>query len=108
MDWGACLKYMVSISVCPWPMLPLNKVPMKPIFTEELWNDYVEKVESNFILKTYPQFDPYFNFLKDKNRLHNLLSDPTMKRMKNHNFIPLVKILQKSARYRWQEDKELL
>ncbi|QYH38375.1 hypothetical protein GYM62_06000 [Algoriphagus sp. NBT04N3] len=80
---------------------------MKTIFTEELWNSYVEKIENDFNLKTYPQFDPYFNFPKDKKRLYDLLSDPLMKRMKNHDFTPLVKILQKTPRYKWQEDKTL-
>ena len=80
---------------------------MKRIFTQELWDAYVDKVEDDFNLKTYPQFDPYFNFPKEKKRLYNLLSDPTMERMKNHDFIPLVKILKKTPRYKWQEDKAL-
>lgn len=80
---------------------------MKTIFTEELWSAYVEKIEDDFNLKSYPQFDPYFNFPKDKKRLYDLLSDPSMKRMKNHDFTPLVKILQKTPRYKWQEDKAL-
>ena len=80
---------------------------MKTIFSEKLWNDYVEKVEDDFNLKTYPHFDPYFNFPKDKKRLHDLLADPSLKRMKNHDFTPLVKILQKTPRYKWQEDKAL-
>lgn len=80
---------------------------MKTIFTEELWSAYVEKIEDDFNLKTYPHFDPYFNFPKDQKRLYDLLSDPSMKRMKNHDFTPLVKILQKTPRYKWQEDKTL-
>lgn len=80
---------------------------MKTIFKKELWNAYVEKVENDFKLKTYPQFDPYFNFQKDKDSLFELLSDTSKKRMKKHNFTPLVKILQKTPRYKWQEDKEL-
>ena len=80
---------------------------MKSIFTEELWIEFVEKVENNFTLKTYPHLDPYFNFPQRKKELYNLLSDRTFKRMKNHNFIPLIKILQKTPRYKWQEDEEL-
>ncbi|WP_169817494.1 reverse transcriptase domain-containing protein [Algoriphagus vanfongensis] len=80
---------------------------MKTIFTKELWDAYVQKVEKDFKLKTYPQLDPYFNFKKDKVILFDLLSDPSLKRMKNHNFTPLIKILQKTPRYKWQEDKEL-
>ena len=80
---------------------------MKTIFNHELWTAYVEKTEDDFKLKTYPQFDPYFNFPKDKIRLYNLLSDPSMKCMKKHDFTPLVKILQKTPRYKWQEDEVL-
>lgn len=80
---------------------------MKAIFTEELWKEYIEKVEDNFKFKTYPQFDPHFNFLANKNNLYSLLSDPSLNRMKNHSFIPLLKVLQKTPRYRWQEDDEL-
>ncbi len=75
---------------------------MKTIFTEDLWNEYVGNVEEDFILKTYPQFDPYFNFPLDKERLRTLLSDPTLKGMKSHNFAPLIKVLQKTPRYRYQ------
>lgn len=82
-------------------------MPMKTIFTKDLWDEYSKKVEDGFVLKTYPQFDPYFDFPKEKHHLKKLLSDFSMKRMKNHNFLPLVKILQKTPRYKWQEDEEL-
>ena len=79
---------------------------MKTIFSEELWQEYVAKVEKDFTLKTYPQFDPFFNFPRDKDRIHYLISDPTFQRMKNHDFIPMIKILQKTPRYRYQEDED--
>ena len=75
---------------------------MERIFTEKIWQEYVEKVEDDFDLKTYPQFEPYFDFPKNKKRLHYLISDPTLKRMWNHDFIPLIKVLQKTPRYRYQ------
>jgi len=80
---------------------------MTTIFTKELWDAYVEKVESDFNLKTYPQFDPYFNFPNEKSRLLHLLSDATMKQLKHHDFTPLLKILKKTPRYKWQEDSEV-
>lgn len=80
---------------------------MKRLFTEETWKAYVEKVEMDFQLKTYPHFDPYFDFPKNKHKLHALLSDTTIQRLKSHDFIPLVKILQKTPRYKWQDDKEM-
>lgn len=80
---------------------------MKRIFTEHLWNEYVKKVEEDFKLKTYPQFDPYFDFPNQKDKLHDLISDPTLKRMFSHDFTPMVKVIMKTPRYRWQEDKTL-
>ena len=95
----------IGLPICPWPKLPL-KTPMKIIFTEELWLEYVKKVEDGFNLKTYPHFDPYFHFPRDKERLHSLLSDLTFRKMKNHDFTPLVKVLQKTPRYRYQVGEE--
>lgn len=75
---------------------------MERIFSEKLWQEYVEKVEKDFKLKTYPQFDPYFNFPKDKDKLYTIVSDPSLKKLNSHDFTPLVKILQKTPRYRYQ------
>lgn len=82
-------------------MLPL-KTFMKRIFSEELWQEYVEKVEDGFSLKTYPQLDPYFNFPEDKKKLYQIISDSSLKRMGNYDFVPLIKVLQKTPRYRYQ------
>lgn len=74
------------------------------LFDESLWVKYVERIEESFELKTYPQFDPYFNFPKEKDRLKNLLSDTTGKKVASHSFLPFVKIIVKTPRYRYQED----
>lgn len=74
------------------------------IFSEDLWLAFVAKTEKNFILKTYPQFDPYFNFPKDKNRLKKLLADPTGSGIGQHSFLPLVKIIVKTPRFKYQDD----
>ena len=80
---------------------------MKRIFSPELWEQYVEKVEDDFTLKTYPQFDPYFNFPLEKQRLNKLLSSPDSSGIAHHDFLPFLKVLQKTPRYRWQEDPQI-
>lgn len=76
------------------------------VYSKDLWNRYVEKVEENFKIKKYPHFDPYFNFPADKNKLHNLVKDVTGKAVAEHAFLPLVKILIKTPRYRYQENEK--
>ena len=75
---------------------------MKTLYTKAIWDAYCEKVEDDFQLKTYPQFDPYFNFQKDKGRLQAIVSDLTFKKVSSHDFVPFLKILQKTPRYRYQ------
>lgn len=79
---------------------------MKYIYTDKLWKQYVEKIEDDFKLKTYPQFDPYFNFLSDKEKIKSIVADSSFKNMKNHDFIPFLKTLQKTPRYRYQNEKD--
>jgi len=43
--------------------------------------------------KTYPQFDPYFDFPKEKEKIHKLVKDPSGIKISQHSFLPLVKIL---------------
>ncbi len=102
---GGCVytQYWIRL-VCPWPTLPLKK--MLTLYTEEIWEAYCKKVEDDFKLKTYPQLDPYFNFQKDKAILKAILSDPTHKKVKSYDFLPFLKVLQKTPRYKWQEDEE--
>lgn len=80
---------------------PIENI-MKRIFSEKLWQEYAEKIEEDFNLKTYPQFDPYFDFPKNKHKLYEMVSDPSLKRIYSHDFTPLVKVLQKTPRYRYQ------
>ena len=75
---------------------------MFTLYTKDRWDAYCQKVESDFQLKTYPQFDPYFNFPKDKGLLRRMVSDPTLSQVANHDFIPFLKILQKTPRYKDQ------
>lgn len=68
-----------------------------------IWQDYVKKIEKNFKIKTYPHLDPYFNFKTSKKALYKLLSNQIS--VSKHPFLPFIKILQKTPRYRYQEDK---
>lgn len=74
------------------------------LYSDDLWGRYVKKVEDKFKIKKYPHFDPYFDFPKDKERLHKIVGDPTGRAVAAHSFLPLVKILVKTPRYRYQEE----
>lgn len=74
------------------------------LFDERTWSAFVAKIEDNFELKIYPQFDPYFDFPKEKNKLKRLLAGQNGKHVSNHSFLPFVKIIVKTPRYKYQED----
>lgn len=76
------------------------------LFSKELWETYVGNVEKNFKSKTYLHFDFPFNFPKHKEELYKLLSDPTGNSIARHSFLPFVKTLIKTPRYRYQENEE--
>ena len=73
------------------------------LYSDDLWGRYVKKVEDKFKIKKYPHFDPYFNFPKEKERLHKIVGDITGRSVAEHPFLPLVKILAKTPRYKHQE-----
>jgi hypothetical protein len=84
-------------------------MPMKEtlLFSEELWERFVKKTAENresFELKTYPHLDPYFNFLKNSSDIRKLVSDPEL--IARHSFLPFVKILTKTPRFRFQENEK--
>ncbi|MDP2692437.1 MAG: reverse transcriptase domain-containing protein [bacterium] len=77
------------------------------LYSDDLWKRFSEKTGTtigNFKLKKYPQFDPYYNFVENSDRLKKLVKDPTLASVKNHSFLPFVKILAKVPRYRYQND----
>src|SRR4051812_32288704 len=78
------------------------------LYTDELWQRFKEKfgrVETEFKLKKYPQFDPYFDFFNFSDQIQQLVADESLKSIASHSFTPFVKILTKTPRYRYQEDK---
>ena len=79
---------------------------VKSLYTDELWQRYYGKVvdgKEEFVIKKYPQLDPFFDFQKDSDNIKKLLSDGSLKAIANHSFLPFVKILTKTPRFRYQE-----
>ena len=74
------------------------------LFCKDLWQEYVEKVEHNFKLKSYPHLDCYFDFPKEKNTLKNLFSGFGEQNITSHPFLPFLKIHLKFPRYKYQEE----
>lgn len=79
---------------------------MKRIYTEEIWEEFESSIEKNFKLKTYPHFDPLFDFSKRKDEIKRIVSSPE-RLVKSYSFLPLLKVLIKTPRYRWQEDLDI-
>jgi RNA-directed DNA polymerase len=79
------------------------------LYSPEVWAEFVEKfgkTKDQFRLKTYPQFDPFFNFFERNEEIHELVKDPDLLKVTQHSFLPFVKILTKTPRYRYQEDAQ--
>lgn len=71
------------------------------LYSDEIWDKFVKKIESNYSLKTYAHFDPYFDFPSRKNEIKEIVDGSTSKSTKSHSFLPFVKILTKTPRYRY-------
>ena len=44
---------------------------VKSLYTDELWQRYYDKVvdgKEEFVIKKYPQLDPFFDFQKEQRR----------------------------------------
>lgn len=76
------------------------------LYSDKIWDKFVEKVESNFSLKTYAHFDPYFDFPSRKNEIKEIVDNTISKSTCTHSFQPFVKILTKTPRYRYLDGKE--
>lgn len=82
---------------------------IKSLYTDELWQRYHDKVvdgKEKFVIKKYPQLDPFFDFQKDSHKIKKLVSDSSLKAIANHSFLPFVKILTKTPRFRYQETEK--
>lgn len=75
------------------------------MYTEELWEAFYGKILKHKKPKTYRHFDDVFDFEKSSNKIKDLVSDPTLKSVATFSFAPLVKILTKTPRYRYDESQ---
>lgn len=74
------------------------------MFNQEIWLEYCSKIEDDFKLKTYPHFDNFFDFRRNKDQIKHLISNP--ERIKRHAFLPFVKVLSKKPRLRYNTEEE--
>src|SRR5680860_197116 len=77
------------------------------LYNVDLWERFSKKIgttKKEFELKRYPQFDPYYNFLEKSDLLRRLVEDSSLNSIKQHSFLPFVKILTKVPRYKYQSD----
>lgn len=73
------------------------------LYTDELWKQFVEKTNKNKRSKTYKHFDDVFDFKLHSDRIRKIVSDPDLKKVATHSFVPHVKILTKTPKYRFDE-----
>ena len=73
------------------------------IYNDDLWQRFVEKIEKADKPKTYKQFDNIFDFAKHNHKIKALVSDPSLKKIGRHSFVPHLKILVKTPRYKFEE-----
>lgn len=82
---------------------------VKSLYTDELWQRYYDKVvdgKEEFVIKKYPQLDPFFDFQNDSDKIKKLVSEGSLNAIANHSFLPFVKILTKTPRFRYQETEK--
>ncbi|RQO64857.1 hypothetical protein DBR43_31755 [Pedobacter sp. KBW06] len=75
----------------------------EPIYSEAKWEAYAAKIAKNSKLKSYKHFDPIFEFKDRAELIKKLVSDPTLESIAQYSFSPLVKILTKTPRYKYDE-----
>lgn len=74
------------------------------IYSEAKWEAYAAKIAQNNKLKSYKHFDPIFEFKDRSDLIKKMVSDPTLERIAQFSFSPLVKILTKTPRYKYDEN----
>ncbi|MBK0403004.1 hypothetical protein I5M27_08390 [Adhaeribacter sp. BT258] len=87
---------------CPSAQAPINFRNYLMMFTEELWTKWENKTEKKFEIKKYRHFDHPVNFLKSKDEIKSIVSSQA--KVASHPFKPLVKILLKTPRYKYQDE----
>jgi RNA-directed DNA polymerase len=74
------------------------------IFSLDIWNEWLNKIENRSSIKKYIHFDHPIEFSNKKEKLKKLFSTPGA--ISKHSFLPLIKIVTKTPRYKYQDDLE--
>lgn len=74
------------------------------LYSKDLWDEWCSIIEKDFEIKGYEHFDHRFDFPKRKEEIHRIVSDPA--KVATHSFLPLIKILIKTPRFRYQENEK--
>jgi len=85
---------------------------MKPysLYNDDVWNRYTEKfgkTPEEFQIKSYLHFDTPFNFLEKNKEIQAIVSDDSLTNVAQYAFLPFVKILVKTPRYKYQENEQV-
>lgn len=72
------------------------------IYSEDTWHEWAQKTEEDFEIKKYIHFDHPIDFSKKKSEIQKLFTKEGA--IAKHNFLPLIKIITKTPRYKYQED----
>jgi len=90
----------------------LTRLPLKILIMTNLlyddrhWEAWSRKVEENFAAKRYQHFDHRFDFPRQKDKIRRLVADPEL--LAAHPFLPLLKVIIKTPRFRYNEKKAKL
>ncbi|MGP8216602.1 MAG: antiviral reverse transcriptase Drt2 [Bacteroidia bacterium] len=73
------------------------------LYSEDTWHRFVQKIERGYEIKKYLHFDHRFNFPQQKEKIKAIVSDAN--NVISHSYLPLLKMLIKTPRYRYQEEE---
>ncbi len=106
MDWEAyfIVWFLLKNSRNVQALLPLKCNQLLMLYSNALWEEWCLIIEKDFKIKGYEHFDHKFDFPKRKEEIRQIVSDPA--KVAAHSFLPLVKILIKTPRFRYQENEK--
>lgn len=74
------------------------------LYSETVWNEFVEKILKSDKIKSYKHFDNKFNFKASGHLIKNMVSDSRLEKVACHSFLPHIKILTKTPRFKFDEN----
>jgi len=77
------------------------------LYSESSWNAFSDKILKQSKKKSYKHFDDVFSFEASSTEIKKMVEDPTLKKVATHSFIPLLKILAKTPRYRYDDSSDM-